>query len=88
MSLAEDQPAVQDLAAQGADEAFADRVHARSLHGGAQDPGPVARETASNECVKFSPRSRIRNLMPSNRSSKARARLRACCTVHSPVGSR
>ena len=31
--------AVEELAAQGADEAFAGRVHARSLDGGAQDPG-------------------------------------------------
>ena len=36
--------------------------------------------------VKFDPRSRMRNLMSSNRSSRVRARLRACCTVHSPVG--
>ena len=33
--LAEDQHAVQELAAQGADEAFAGRVHARSLGRGA-----------------------------------------------------
>ena len=39
MSLAGDQHPVEDLWAQGADEAFADRVHARSLDGGAQDPG-------------------------------------------------
>ena len=30
--------------------------------------------------------SRIRNLMSSNRSPRLRERLRACCTVHSPVG--
>ena len=39
MRLAEDQHAVQELAAQGADEALADRVHPRRLDGGAQDPG-------------------------------------------------
>ena len=49
-------------------------------------PVPVAWNTASNEAVKFEPRSRIRNLMSSNRSPRLRARLRACCTVHSPVG--
>jgi hypothetical protein len=38
--LAEDQHAVQRLAAQGADEAFADRVHPRRLDSAAQDPGP------------------------------------------------
>ena len=37
--LAEDQHAVQYLAAQGADEAFADRVHPRRLDGTAQNPG-------------------------------------------------
>jgi hypothetical protein len=42
----------------------------------------VTWKTASNEAVKFDPRSRIRNLMPSNRSSRLRARLRACCRVH------
>src|SRR5208283_5980072 len=44
MLLAEDQDAVEELAAQGADEAFAGRVHARSLDGGAQDPGAVCLE--------------------------------------------
>ena len=47
---------------------------------------PVAWKTASNEAVKFDPRSRIRNRMSPNRSQRVRARLRACCTVHSPVG--
>jgi hypothetical protein len=37
--LAEDQHPVEELAAQGADQALADRVHARRLGGGAQDPG-------------------------------------------------
>ena len=61
MSLAKDQHAVQELAAQGADQAFAGRVHARRLDRGEQNPAPVARKTASNEAVKFEPRSRIRN---------------------------
>ena len=38
MSLAEDQHAVEEFAAQGVGEAFADRVHARRPDGGAQDP--------------------------------------------------
>jgi hypothetical protein len=37
--LTEDQHVVEELAAQGADEALAGRVHARSLDGGAQDSG-------------------------------------------------
>ena len=47
---------------------------------------PVARKTASKERVKFDPRSRIRNLISPDRSPGLRARLRACCTVHSPAG--
>src|SRR5437016_2385943 len=39
MSLAEDQHTVQELSAQGADEALADRIHARRLDSGSQDPG-------------------------------------------------
>ena len=38
--LAEDQHVVQHLAAQGADEALADRVHPRRLDRAAQNPGP------------------------------------------------
>ena len=38
MSLAEYQHPVEELAAQGADKAFADRVHARSLDSAAQRP--------------------------------------------------
>jgi len=37
--LVDNQHAVQELAAQGADEPFADRVHPRSLDGGARDRG-------------------------------------------------
>jgi hypothetical protein len=47
---------------------------------------PAAWKTASKDWVKFDPRSRIRNRKFSNRSPRVRARLRACCTVHSPVG--
>ena len=39
MALREDQHAVQELTAQRAGEAPADRVHPRSPDGGAQDPG-------------------------------------------------
>ena len=37
--LAEDEAAVEKLAAQGADQALASRVHPRRLDGGVQDPG-------------------------------------------------
>jgi hypothetical protein len=39
MLLAEDKDAIQELAAQGAYRAFADRVHARRLHSAEQNPG-------------------------------------------------
>ena len=42
--FSEDQDSVQDLAAQGAGEALAGRVHPGSLDGGAQDPGAVCLE--------------------------------------------
>jgi hypothetical protein len=37
--LAQDQGPVEELAAQGTDEALADRVHPRRLHRGADDGG-------------------------------------------------
>ena len=40
MRLTENQHAVKELSAQGADEAFAGRVHARRLDSGAHDFGP------------------------------------------------
>ena len=55
MSLAEDQHAVQELVAQGAGEALADRVHARRLHGGAQDPGAGGLEDGVERTRKFDP---------------------------------
>jgi hypothetical protein len=81
--LAEDQHAVEEFSAQGADQSFADRVHPRSLDGRAHDPRVGGWKTASNELVKFDPRSRITNLMSSNRSPRLRARLRAL--LHRPV---
>ena len=41
------EPVVEELAAQGADEAFAGRVHARSLDGGTQDSGAGGPRQAS-----------------------------------------
>ena len=39
MALPKEQHAVEELTAQSADEALADRVHPRRLDSGAQDPG-------------------------------------------------
>jgi hypothetical protein len=77
MALPEDQHAVQELPAQGADEALADRVIRGAWTAERTILVPAAWKTASNELVKFDPRSRIKNLMLSNRSPRVRARLRA-----------
>jgi hypothetical protein len=86
MPFAEDQHAVEGLSAQGSGEPLADRVHVQSLDGGAQDSGSGGLEDGADEAVKSGPRSRIRNLVPSSRSPGLKARLRGCCTVHSPAG--
>ena len=44
MRLTEDQHAVEELAAQGTEQAFAGRVHPRSLDSGLQDPGAACLE--------------------------------------------
>ena len=86
MCLTGNQHTVWEFPAQSTDQALADRVDPRRLDRGAQDPRTGGLEDGVDEAVKFEPRSRIRNLMASNRSSRVSARLRACCTVHSPVG--
>jgi len=86
MALPEDQHAVQELPAQGADEALADRVHPRRLDGRAHDPGAggledgvegagdVRSAVADEEFDFLEP---LAEVMPG---------LRACCTVRSPAG--
>jgi hypothetical protein len=44
MRFADDQHAVEELPAQGTEEAFAGRVHPGSLNGSPQDPGAVCLE--------------------------------------------
>jgi hypothetical protein len=61
MCLAQDQDPVEYLAAQGADEAFADSVYVGSPDGGPQDPVSELSKVVSNEAVKFDPRSQIRS---------------------------
>ena len=64
MSLPDDQHTVQEVAAQDAGQAFADRVHARRLHSGAQDPGTGGLEDGAERGGEVpDPRSRIRNLL-------------------------
>ena len=49
---------------------------------------PAVWKTASNEAVKFDPRSRIRNPMLSNRSPRVRARLRPAALSSPRSGAR
>ena len=76
----------RSFAAQRADKALAGRVHPRSLDGGLQDRGAGGLEDGVEQAVKLEPRSRIRNRKSPDRSFRSRARLRACCTVHGPIG--
>jgi hypothetical protein len=48
--LAEDQHAVEDLSAKGTDKALTDRIHARRLNSGADDPGPGGLEDGVEGC--------------------------------------
>src|ERR1017187_7316616 len=86
VALIEDQHAVEDLSAQGTDKALADRVHARRLNSGAQDPGAGGLEDGVKDDVKFDPRWRIWNLFSANGSGKLRARWQAGCPTQSPAG--
>jgi len=56
----------------------------RTLQSTVRIPAPA--RTASNAAVKFEPRSRIMNLTRYACSPRSMIRLRACWTVHSPVG--
>jgi hypothetical protein len=49
---------------------------------------PASARTAPKAAVKFEPRSRIMNLIRSACPPTSISKLRACWTVHSPVGCR
>jgi hypothetical protein len=85
MALPEDQHAVGKLSAQGADEAFADRVYPRSLDGGVQDSGAGGLEDDVERGSEV--RSAVADREPNALEPlvAVRARLRACSTVQSPV---
>ena len=83
--LAETQRAVQDLASQCADQAFADRVHPRRLDRGAQDGGAggledgVERDGEGRAAVTYQELDGPEPLIKSEGQV-------ACCTVHPLVG--
>ena len=81
-----DQDVVEALAAEGADEAFGDRVCP-----GCPDRVRMMRmsapaNTASKAAVNLLSRSRIRNRSCSARSPRSMSRLRACWATQAPVG--
>src|SRR5207248_10070276 len=86
MVLIPDEGAIQELASAAPGPGFQDRGHAgvRTLQGTVSMPAPA--RTASKALVKFDPRSRIMNLIRCVCAPGSIIRLRACCTVRSPVG--
>jgi hypothetical protein len=84
--FAEDEAAVKEFAAQGADGRSQIAFIRCAWTAVRKIVVPVAWKAASKERVKFDPRSRIKNRKSLNRSPRFIARLRACCTVQSPVG--
>jgi hypothetical protein len=86
VSLAENQAAVEDLTAQGADHALADRVHRGAWTEVRRKMVSAAWNTASKKAVKFESRSLIRNRKPASRSPRSRARRR--CLLDRPAAGR
>ena len=86
VDLVQDQGPVEELTAQGANKALAIAFIRGVCTAVRTMVVPVAWKAASKDAVKFEPRSRIRNRRSPNRSPGSGARLRACCTVQSPVG--
>src|ERR1019366_5492749 len=86
MSLAEDQHAVQEFAAQGADEALADRVHPRRPDGGAHDPGAGGLEDGVERVGEVRSAVAEQELDVREPLAEAEGEVAGCCTVHSPVG--
>ena len=86
MVLIDDQGAVEDLAAQGADDSLADGVRFGRLRRAGQNPDAAPRKTASKPVVNWPARSLIRNLTPVVRGPGSIRKLRAAWVVHAPSG--
>jgi hypothetical protein len=83
MRFTENQDAVEELSAQGADGALADCVHRGAWTAVRTILVSAPWKMASKEAVKFDPRLRIKNLMSSNRPP----RLKACKVPNRGIGS-
>ena len=84
--LVQDQGPVEELTAQRADEALADRVHPRRLHGRAHDGGAGGLEDGIEGCGEV--RAAVTDQEPEvpELLAEVQGQVRACCTVQSPVG--
>jgi hypothetical protein len=84
--LIDDQKTVEEFAADGADEAFGDRVRSRARTGVVMILTLMAVKTASKAAVNLLSRSRVRNAKCRWASSRSMTRLRACWVSQAPVG--
>jgi hypothetical protein len=84
--LVDDEDSVEELAADGADEPFGDRVGRGGRTGVRMMRMSVAVKTASNAAVNLASRSRMRNRSWRPASSRSMSRLRACWVSQAPVG--
>jgi hypothetical protein len=84
--IAQDYGPVEEFTAQSADEAFADCVHPRRLHGGAHDRDAGGLENGIEGSSEV--RSAVADQEPEVREplAEVQGEVAACCTVQSPVG--
>jgi hypothetical protein len=88
VALVDDQEAVEEFAAEGADEAFGDGVACGARTGVLMIWMSVAVNTVSKTAVNLASWSRIRNRNRRPASSRFMQRLRASWVSHAPVGGR
>ena len=81
-----DQQVIEAFAAQGADEAFGDRIRPRGPHRCADDGDVGAGEDRVKAAVNLLSRSRITNRNWAARSPRSISKLRACWLTQAPVG--
>lgn len=86
VTAAEDEPSIEALAPDGADDVLADGARARSLDRGLDDPDDVGSEDGVEGCGVLVSRSRMRNLTGFARSARSFERLRACWVTQLATG--
>jgi hypothetical protein len=86
VSSVDDQKTVEQFTADGADEAFGDRVRRGARTGVLMIWMSMVANTASKAAVNLLSRSRMRNRNSRWASSRSMTRLRACWLSHAAVG--